>query len=116
MPDSRQEPQQIEDTEQAEIVSDEGFDDDQDLEEPTPEVRPFRRTAHSLTFAGILLVPLETFAITSIGSQTQPIDPNVISLMAIAPLVLIASGIVIYFAGPLLRRVIERTRITDHAE
>ena len=73
---------------------------------PSPGARPHLKLASTLVFAGVTLFGLEQFGLDKIEGPTRSVhlDPNLLSLLVIAPFVLVVAGAIVFLAGRMRRR------------
>ena len=67
--------------------------------------KPYVKLASTLVLVGMALFALERFGLTRLEGpgKTVHLDPNVLSLLVIAPLALVAAGAVVFVVGKMRR-------------
>lgn len=74
---------------------------------PSPKARPHVKLAATLVFAGMIIFGIERFGLGELkgqGNGRLDLDPNLLSILVIAPIVLVVAGAVVFMVGGMRRR------------
>lgn len=72
---------------------------------PSQNSKPYLRWAWGLVFSGAIIFGLERFGLSEFSKpgRSLNLDPNLVSILAIAPVLLVVAGCVIFVVGRMRR-------------
>ena len=72
---------------------------------PGPATKPYVKLASRLVFAGMIIFSVEQFGLGQLEGPTKSfhLDPNLLSALVLAPILLVVAGALIFVVGRMHR-------------